>query len=287
MSFFNHKILKKFERLFLFLSEIYNFLFSKNTLRVLVYHNIEKNKFNKLFNHLTSLKKKYNFITPKQFEEHILRKKILTGRNLLLSFDDGFKSNYDIEREILKKLRIKALFFVPSEFVQLKSKHNVILFSKNNILGTKTFNSVNNLDNLSIDNLKSLIKNGHEIGCHTKNHKHLGSINDNSILNSEIVDSKKKLEKFLKIKIKHFAFTYGDFKSINEKSLKLAFSNFKFIYSCLRGNNFKNQGKMLINRDPIYLDQDFNITKIFLSGLTDIRYVIFSLILNFKFRKFK
>ena len=57
MSFFNHKILKKFERLFLFLSEVYNFLFSKNTLRVLVYHNIEMNEFNKLFNHLTSLKK--------------------------------------------------------------------------------------------------------------------------------------------------------------------------------------------------------------------------------------
>ena len=286
MSFFNHKILKKFERLFLFLSEVYNFLFSKNTLRVLVYHNIEMNEFNKLFNHLTSLKKKYNFITPKQFEDHILRKKILTGRNLLLSFDDGFKSNYNVEREILKKLRIKALFFVPSEFVQLKSKHNVILFSKNNILGTKTFNSVNNLNNLSIDNLKFLIKNGHEIGCHTKNHKHLGSINNNSILNSEIVDS-KKLEKLLKIKIKHFAFTYGDFKSINEKSLKLAFSNFKFIYSCLRGNNLKNQGKMLIKRDPIYLNQDFSITKIFLSGLTDIRYVIFSLILNFKVRKLK
>lgn len=44
----------------------------------------------------------------------------INGRNLLLSFDDGFASNRDVAEKILNPLDIKALFFVVSDFVNLK-----------------------------------------------------------------------------------------------------------------------------------------------------------------------
>lgn len=286
MSIFNHQLISKFEKIFLLLSKVYEYLFSKNSLRVIVYHNIEKKNFNILSNQLSRLKEKYNFITPKEFEEHILKKKKLLGKNLLLTFDDGFESNYYVEKKILKRLNIKAVFFIPSDFIKLKLKEKSILFIKNNILNLKNFQSIQNFNNVSIQNLKYLIKNGHEIGCHTKTHANLGSIKNKKILNSEIRGSKIELQKILNFKIKHFAYTYGNFKSINNESLQLSYSNYQFVYSCLRGNNFRNKKNSLIKRDPIYLNQNFNLIKIFLSGLIDLRYFIFIIYFKLKNSKF-
>jgi len=76
----------------------------------------------------------------------------------------------------------------------------------------------------------------------------------------------------LKIKIKHFAFTYGNYESISKKSLKLALAQYQFIYSSLRGNNFKNFKNDIIKRDAIYLEKGNKLLSIFLSGILDMRY---------------
>ena len=39
-------------------------------------------------------------------------------------------------------------------------------------------NKENNIYNISINNMKSLIKSGHTIGCHTKTHLNLGLLNN-------------------------------------------------------------------------------------------------------------
>ena len=44
----------------------------------------------------------------------------MKGKNLLITFDDGFKSNFYIAKTILKSLNIKAVFFVPSDFIKIK-----------------------------------------------------------------------------------------------------------------------------------------------------------------------
>ena len=49
----------------------------QNRLRILVYHHVEKKDFKKLYNQLKILSEYWKFITPKQFENHINKKKIL------------------------------------------------------------------------------------------------------------------------------------------------------------------------------------------------------------------
>ena len=53
----------------LILLNILSFLRNKNNLRILVYHHVEN--FKRLYNQLKDLKKDWNFITPKQFEDHL------------------------------------------------------------------------------------------------------------------------------------------------------------------------------------------------------------------------
>ena len=269
----NHKALRNFEKLILFFLKIISFIKKKNSIRILVYHHIKKENFQKFENQICMLKKDWNFITPDEFENHILGKKKLIGKNLMLTFDDGFKSNFFVAKKILAKLNIKAIFFVPSDFIQIRSQDKAINFAKKYILDETTNDDLENIDNLSLDNLKQLIKEGHKIGCHTKTHEYLGSLNDNETLKREIEESLYRLEKLLNKKIEHFAFTYGNYESMNFKSLKIAFLKYNFIYSCLRGNNFYNTERNIIKRDTIYLDESNDLLKIFLSGLLDIKYL--------------
>ena len=268
----NHSSILYFEKLILFFSKILSLFKKKSCIRILVYHDIEDKNFILLYNQLKYLRKNWNFITPIEFENHLNNKRKLGGNNLLITFDDGFKSNYFVAKKILDKLNIKGIFFVPSDFVQIKSKKKALNFAKQNILDNFSENKEDKIYNISIKNMKSLIKSGHTIGCHTKTHQNLGLLNNKKKLKDEILESANRLKKLLKIDIKHFAFTYGNFNSMNKNSLKLAFLRYDFVYSCMRGNNFYNDKKSIIKRDTIYLKKGNNLIDIFLSGFIDLKY---------------
>ena len=176
----NHKSIKYFEKIILLLINFFKFFHDKNSLRVLVYHDIEKKNFDKFYNQLKNLKKEWNFITPSQFENHLRGKKRLKGKNLLLTFDDGFKSNFNVEKEVLRKLNIKCIFFVPTDFIKINSYKKSQKFLNKNILDSFS-KKTNELKNMSVENIRSLLKKGHVIGSHTKTHVNLGKIKKRSI----------------------------------------------------------------------------------------------------------
>jgi len=274
MSFINHKHLIWVESLILLIFNSLNFLLNirQNELRVLIYHHIDKNKFSHFNKQLIFIKKNWNFITPKQFENHINGKIKLTGKNVLLTFDDGFNSNFIIANTILKRLKIKCIFFVPSEFIKLKSIKNSKLFIKNNILDQQISNHFDEIKNISINNLKILIRNGHTIGAHTKTHANLGTIKNNNMLKDEMINSCKDLERILKTKIKHFAYTYGNYKSMSEKSINIAVKQYEYVHSSLRGSNYNNKKGEIIKRDAVYLELGNKLLTIFMNGIIDIKY---------------
>jgi len=287
MKFINHKILIPFEKIIIILINIFSFLKKKNIIRILVYHNIENKYSSKLNDQLQNLKKDWKFINVKDFENHLNEKKILKGKNILLTFDDGFKSNFYVAQGILKKQNIKALFFVPSDFIKIKKNAQLKKFVKKNIFDNQNIKNYEKFKNMTAKDLKSLVKDGHTIGCHTKTHANLGLINNIAKLNKEILDSAISLENLLKIKVKHFAYTYGNYGSMNNKSLKIAFKRYDFIYSCLRGNNFENKKNNIIKRDTVYLDSSNNLLKIFLSGIIDFKYIFDLKKINKKIANFK
>ena len=70
-------------------------------------------------------------------------------------------------------------------------------FVKKNIFDNQKINNYEKFKNMTIKDLKSLIKDGHTIGCHTKTHANLGFINNIAKLKTEILDSCKKFRKFI------------------------------------------------------------------------------------------
>ncbi len=242
----------------------------ESNIRVLIYHDFKSGHEIKNFkNQILSLKKKYEFITPDEFEKG-LKNKSIKGEKLLITFDDGFKSNRIVAEEVLNKLNIKALFFIISDFVGAKkysSTYNSIIRN----IYPSGYNKFNIDDTMDKNDIEFLLSTGHKIGCHTLSHQMLSKMSSIEKLKDEIATSKLNLEKEFGIKIKHFAFPFGTFESVNKEALKIIDKNFDYIHTGLRGNNFSN--KKLINREAVDPLMKVSRIKSFLMGNIDFLYI--------------
>ena len=87
---------------------------SNDSLRVLIYHDIAPYDYDSFEKQLRWLSRSWNFITPEQFSAMVSGHEKIKGRNLLITFDDGFLSNRIVAEKILNPMRIKAIFFCNS-----------------------------------------------------------------------------------------------------------------------------------------------------------------------------
>ena len=259
--------------LFFYFKRIQNSISKKkiySNIRVLIYHDFKSDYEIKQFkNQILSLKKEYEFISPDEFEEY-LNNKPIKGEKILITFDDGFKSNRIVAEKVLNKLNIKALFFIISDFVGAKkntSRYNSIMRNiyPNRIEKFKGDDAMNKND------IDFLLSTGLQIGCHTLSHQMLSKVSSIENLNDELIASKRNLQKEFGIEIKHFAFPFGTFESVNKEALKILDKNFDFIHSGVRGNNLAN--KKLINREAIDPLMSVSRIKSYLKGNIDFLYV--------------
>ena len=275
---FNHKILSHIYYPYKAIKNIATLFVPNNDkiLRVLLFHDIAKKDFDKFKEKLEWLSKEWKFISANDFEKMINGDKQIIGNNLLLTFDDGFLSDYFVAKEILTPMGIPALYFIISEFVKMKDKKDQVNFLKKNLYpkwkGERIPIHRKELINMSYDNIKYLIQSGHEIGYHTASHQRLSTIVSKKVLKNEIIAGADELELILNIKINHFSFSFGDLESFNEQALKLAKSRYKFIYTGMRGNNAKHLNPLALRRDTIAVNDSNNLAGSFLLGAADFIY---------------
>ena len=105
-----------------------------------------------------------------------------------------------------------------------------------------------NFKNMGLIELKELINQGHTIGGHTKTHKRVSNLTANELVD-EIIFGTDKLESMLDIKIKHFAYPFGNFESISNPASKIAKDKFNCVYTGMRGDNMKYMNNWNICRE--------------------------------------
>ena len=253
-----------------FIEKYFGNILNNNQLRVATIHHIDQKEFLELEKLILDLKNNgWKFITPNEFFFLKEECKNISGKNVLLTFDDGYQSQYDFTKLVLDKYKIKAIFFVINEFIFIKDEE------KENFLQNKLFPGIKNINfskfnNIQLDQLKNLINEDHVIGAHTKSHVKLSNVQDENILKEEIIYAADELESKLNFKIKNFAYTFGNFNSIDRLSIKLASKRFDYIYSGIRGNNI-NKNK-IIAREAINYFSDLKLNRAILNGFYDFIY---------------
>jgi len=255
-------------------NDLFSLLFKskKNNLRVLILHDIPTNEIEQFAILLKWLQKRWKFVTPDTFELMSNGDIPIIGRNLLLTFDDGFISNYEVATTVLKQLKIKAIFFVITDFINLNNNNEIKNFIYHNIqLGTNESEISDQQLNMKWEHLKNLLDDGHAIGAHTKSHKSLAKMIDLVEMKNEIIKSADLIQQNLDYKVKHFAFPFGNINNINLLSYHLAISRFDYIYSGFRGYNLKNRSHIIM-RDAISTKESNFLIGSYLEGSVDFLY---------------
>ena len=224
----------------------------KSILRVLIYHNIMQKDYSNFLRQLHWLKKRWNIVTPEEFEAMLENKTLISGRNVLITFDDGFKSNKFIADKYLNPLGIKSIFFVVSDFVNQSSASEAKKFVSNFILEGSSIESMDDtMVNMTWEDLSLLSKEGHTIGAHTKTHKRLSEVLTKKQMITEVLESANSIEKKLSINVTNFAYTFGDISSFSLDALKCAATKFSYVHTGLRGNNVNEASLLSIRRDAV------------------------------------
>jgi peptidoglycan/xylan/chitin deacetylase (PgdA/CDA1 family) len=234
----------------------------------LILHDVPRHQTVYLKELLIQLKKEYNFLDPEDFISVIRGNLNITDTHRLLTFDDGFYSNYSFAKEVLGPLGIKAIFFIPTGFIDSNSKELHKEFIRQNLYeGQYPSNSdTDEMKPMTWENLSELVELGHIIGAHTKNHLRLSEINEENLLKEEIIASGDRIEEILKIKVEHFAFPFGDIESIDKKALELASTRYKYIYSGLRGRNSYGTNPFAIRRESLDIGDSYEYNRFVAGG---------------------
>lgn len=254
---------------------------NEHQLRVLLYHDIAPDDQQNFAAQMRWLKRSWNFISVKQFEAMMLGEEPITGRNLLLTFDDGFASNRQIVEQVLNPMEIQALFFVVSELVDMNDElKERKLIAASVCPGKQAEQLPAHWRSMCWRDLEALLDGGHVIGCHTGTHARLSEVGSFAGLESEIISSAQMLEENLRTRVDHFSFTFGNLASFSEAALSVARQRFRFIHSGLRGDNSLKVSPLAIRRDSAEKqDSDFNYSVFsnrllgaFLEGAADMHY---------------
>lgn len=227
------------------------------------------------------LKRHFNFCYPEDF----FVEKGKRGINLLITFDDGYKDNYDIAVPILNKFNVSAIFFIVTNFME---NDNWLWHDKVRYLVCEGFLDQTGAeavlakmnDGQAVDlsffkytndkfptippkrimmnwaELQKLQQFGFRVGSHTSSHKILSFVDDDE-QKKEIESSLMQLNEQLIHKNDLFAYPNGLF---NQNTLDLLRKNgIKYGFTTHLGVNNKSQDTLQIRRiginaaDPISL----------------------------------
>jgi peptidoglycan/xylan/chitin deacetylase (PgdA/CDA1 family) len=242
-------------------------------LRVLLYHDVDPNELPVFAAALQWLQKSWDFLSPREFEEVMQGRRPLTRDSLLLTFDDGFASNRVVAEQVLQSLGIKAIFFVVAAFIDQSDSASARAFICDRLkAGSSPELLPEHWINMNWEDLSYLLRLGHSIGAHTASHERLTADVSAAVMHEEVIGGADKLESELSIRVRHFAFPFGDFASFSEPAMRLAMSRFDYIHSGLRGNNHFGGLPCTIRRESLKPTDSKSLIGAFLHGASDAHY---------------
>ena len=242
----------------------------KGALKILIYHDIPYEDFDKFEAQIKCIDRDYGFIRPGDLQDILAGKTKYIGTKALLTFDDGFQSNKVVAESVLQKMGVKAIFFVCPNFVELadspEMKWKFFVADKLYMGRIAAKDISNDMQPMTWDDLKGLVHSGHTIGSHTLNHPELSSLVSEETLQNEIIRSGDLLERKLGIKVDSFAYPFGNCGSINKEAYGVIRERYSYCFTGLRGRNVAHTNPYYLLRDHVDIDSPTHYNDFILSG---------------------
>lgn len=185
---------------------------------------------------LRMLKRSYSVLSLTQFVEHLERKTEFTGREVVITFDDGYLNNYESAVPLLLEHDLPACFFLTAGYVGTDKE-----FWWDRDKGVKS-------PMMSWAQARELSELGFEIGCHTWSHPDLGQEPVESA-DQELYRARAMIEEQVGARVEHFAYPYGGQHNIRPEWIQaIQDAGFRSNSSAYNGHATAETDRFLIPR---------------------------------------
>jgi len=154
------------------------------------------------------LRDQYRPISLSELLNHLEQEKPWPKRTVVITFDDGYRDNYESAAPILEEYDAPAAFFVVADVIGT----DCIMPWDEHLRGQVSW--------MDWRQLRDLQARGFEVGSHTLTHCNLGTVRG-SLAWQEIYESKAKLEDGLGTEISLFAYPFGSRMHLLEENRSL------------------------------------------------------------------
>jgi peptidoglycan/xylan/chitin deacetylase (PgdA/CDA1 family) len=158
------------------------------------------------------------------------------GGELAITFDDGYRDNYENAAPILERLSLPATFFIVTRWMDTE-----VVPWWDEELGIRH-------PWMTWDQVQSLHQRGFEIGAHTQTHVDLGLIQGDEA-RREILGARQELERRLGAPVTSFAYPYGRRGNLTEANREIVRA--AGFTCCCSGYGGTNPG----GTDPLHLQR--------------------------------
>ena len=226
-------------------------IFNFKEITVLLYHSVAKNNWYASVNpedfdrQMKYLKDNYKVVSLKEIISYQKGEIDLPQKSVAITFDDGYKDNYEIAWPIFKKYNLPFTIFVTTNLENNQGMNN-------------------DFPRLAWPQIKEMASEGVTIGGHGANHRDLDKLDDMA-LKAEITDCQKILENELGKNSWHFSYPGGKYNQPVIKAVKEA----GFISACTtqqglvkKGDDIYQIKRIWVHRGLSFLAFKARLTKV-------------------------
>jgi peptidoglycan/xylan/chitin deacetylase (PgdA/CDA1 family) len=160
-------------------------------------------------------------------------------RELAVTFDDGYRDNFDLAAPVLEKLSLPATFFVVTQWMGT----DIVPWWDGERAVSHPW--------MTWDQVRALHRKGFDVAPHTRTHADLGRISGEEA-RREIVEARRELEEQLGFAADLFAYPYGRPDQLSEANRALVkAAGFRCCCSCAGGINGTGADPFSLQRVPI------------------------------------
>ena len=213
---------------------------------------------------------RFEMATPADADEIAAGRWPYDSDRVLVTFDDGWESNFEAARW-LASIGVSAIFFVVPSLIG-RSADQFVRFHAQNQRAALVPEGSDGARGLSREQLREMREMGHRIGAHNFAHRDLGSLHALPDIRYEIDNALETMGELLGVPCEDFAIAYGMPDNVSAEAisyLKDLESRGIRIYSCHRGLNVPGKTPSFLLRHAWKPVHPMNFTRLCIEGGAD------------------
>ena len=210
-------------------------------------------------------------VTPGDLERYFRDRRWVAPRpGLIISFDDGLRTNFDVAAPVLERFGFTGWFFVPVGFIDEPAEQQT-LYARDHMIQAGASPSDGRVA-MSWDELRALARR-HVVGCHTRTHLRLAATVAPARLEDEIVTARRDLEARLEHPVDSFCWVGGEERSYSAEAARVVRrAGYRYAFMTNNAPLATRTDPLQIQRTNIEADWPVDVVRFQLSGVMDALY---------------